>query len=131
MSRTSTSFKPGVSGNPRGRPKADFDLREFARGYGRPVIIGLAGMAGLLPDTPASANEAVRLGAMRELLDRGFGRPIQPLVGEPAAPLIVDFRWADQVPAVTTTTAVIEAVAEQAEDGAEPAFEVVWKGAAD
>jgi hypothetical protein len=49
-------------------------------------------MAGLLPDTPASANEAVRLGAMRELLDRGFGRPIQPLAGEPAAPLLVDFR---------------------------------------
>jgi hypothetical protein len=44
--------------------------------------------------------------------------------------LVVDFRWADQVPTVTATTAAIEAVTEQAEDGDEPEFEVVWKGAA-
>jgi hypothetical protein len=90
-------------------------VRDYARGFGKPAITALAELAGL-NGTPGAANEATRVVALRELLDRGFGRPVQPLAGEPAAPLLVDFRWADQVPSVTTTTAVIEAAVEAGAD---------------
>jgi hypothetical protein len=42
-------------------------------------------------------------------------------------PLVVDFRWADRVPAVTATTAGIEAVVEQIEHDDD--IEVIWQPA--
>ena len=40
-------------------------------------------MSGLAPGTPADA-EATRVAAIKELLDRGYGKPTQPLSGEDA-----------------------------------------------
>ena len=91
-------FVRGESGNPSGRPKVVLEIRDLAREFGPAGITKLAEMAGLAPGMPAEA-EAVRLGALKELLDRGFGRATQPLAGDSDAPALqVDFRWADALP---------------------------------
>ena len=61
-----TPFKPGQSGNPGGRPKG---LGAKAREYGDKCIEVLSAA---LSDTDAR----VRIAAARELLDRGYGKPL-------------------------------------------------------
>src|SRR5205809_920571 len=88
----------GRSAGTSGRPKVAFEIRDLAREHGPAGIAKLAELAGLTPGTPAEA-EAVRVTAIRELLDRGFGKPTQPLSGDPdGAPMAIDFRWADATP---------------------------------
>lgn len=61
-----TPFKPGQSGNPGGRPKG---LGAKAREYGDRCIEVLA-------DALDSADVKTRIAAARELLDRGYGKPL-------------------------------------------------------
>jgi hypothetical protein len=64
-------FQPGVSGNPGGRPKSLVTLRESARAHAAEAIAELARLA------VHAKSETARIAAIRELLDRGFGRPTQ------------------------------------------------------
>ena len=59
-------FKPGQSGNPGGRPKG---LGTKAREYGDKCIEVLA-------DALDSDDVKTRIAAARELLDRGYGKPL-------------------------------------------------------
>ena len=69
-------------------------------------------MAGI--DGPGSANEAIRLGAARELLDRGFGKATTILAGDSEAPpSVIRFEWAS---AATQPEPVVAAVIEAAAD---------------
>ncbi len=61
-------FEPGQSGNPGGRPKVIAELRELARQHTPAAIEELARLA------LKARNEAVRISAIRELLDRGYGK---------------------------------------------------------
>jgi hypothetical protein len=61
-------FRKGVSGNPGGRPKAIADIRELARAHSPEAIKELARLS------VGAKSEAVRVMAIRELLDRGFGK---------------------------------------------------------
>lgn len=51
------------------------DVRSFARGYTEQAIRILGGIA------KASKNENARVAACQVLLDRGWGKPSQPLTG--------------------------------------------------
>ena len=64
-------FKPGQSGNPGGRPKRHIgDLSRETRRYAQLAL-------GVLVKICRTGLERNRLAAARELLDRGYGRPIQ------------------------------------------------------
>ncbi len=77
----STSFRPGVSGNPGGRPKkaatvearkAIADLRVLARSVAPDAIQALVDVMSN-PKSPPAA----RVRAATAILDRGYGRPGQ------------------------------------------------------
>jgi Family of unknown function (DUF5681) len=82
-----TRFQPGNSGgNPKGRPKgvpnkttADIKALAFKSA---PEAIAI-----LVQLMRTSAVEATRLAAANALLDRGIGRPRQPITGEGEGPV--------------------------------------------
>lgn len=63
-------FAPGQSGNPSGRPKVDFEVRELAREHGREAIERLV-------EIMRGDNLSLARAACEALLDRGFGKPVQ------------------------------------------------------
>jgi len=74
-----------------GRPvgsvsKTAAELKALAQQHGPAIIAKLASMAGLGGAAGAESEQA-QLGALRELLDRGYGRPPQAVTGEDGAPL--------------------------------------------
>jgi hypothetical protein len=73
------------------------EIRVVAQSYGPAAIAALAELAGLAPGTRAEA-ETARISALKELLDRAYGRSTQPLSGDAeAAPVSITFHWADAV----------------------------------
>jgi hypothetical protein len=77
-------FEKGRSGNPGGRPKVAGELRELAREHTRKAINELARLG------VKARSESVRVAAIRELLDRGYGKPTQSFDGTfDGPPLIV------------------------------------------
>jgi len=79
VARSSTSFKKGTakpegSGRKKGQPnKVVTDVRELAQGYGPEAI---ATLVDLMRDADF---ETVRVSAAKELLDRAYGKAIQPV----------------------------------------------------
>lgn len=83
--RGNPNWKKGVGGNPSGRPKAtavEQEVRALAQNYG-PEAIETA--AKIMRNTKNTAG--VRLQAVDLLLNRGFGRPIQPHSNPDLSPL--------------------------------------------
>jgi hypothetical protein len=72
-------FPKGKSGNPGGRPKVLGEVQELARQHAPAAIVELARLA------LKAKNENARISAIRELLDRGYGRSRQAVeVSAPA-----------------------------------------------
>ena len=73
-------FVKGVSGNAGGRPRAAVDVQTLARSYTEEAVRTLA---------EALHDPKLKVAAACALLDRGWGKPTQPLSGEGAATSIV------------------------------------------
>jgi hypothetical protein len=86
-------FPKGQSGNPGGRPKALGEVQELARQYAPAAIAELARLA------LKAKNETARIAAIRELLDRGYGRSRQAMeISAPAGdPLQLLFEELDEL----------------------------------
>src|SRR5579864_643235 len=65
-------FSPGQSGNPGGRPRTIAALRELAQAEAENNVRALVAIR-----DNKRAPVAARVAAIRELFDRGFGRPAQ------------------------------------------------------
>jgi hypothetical protein len=76
---TGRPFEKGKSGNPGGRPRVIVELRELARRQAPDAIKELGRLA------LKARSETARIAAIRELLDRGYGKPTQILAAEEAA----------------------------------------------
>lgn len=72
----STQFQPGQSGNPSGRPKASAKVRDLARAHTETALEALVQIA------TAGESEAARVAAANAILDRGYGKPSQPIDGD-------------------------------------------------
>jgi len=70
-------FRPGVSGNPGGRPSAKVELRDTCRAHCPAAIEELVRLA------LKAKSERARLKAIEILLDRGFGPPTRWVDGNP------------------------------------------------
>ncbi len=74
-------FKPGQSGNPSGRAKADKTVKALAREH---TAAAIERLVSIVKDDSASPSAQVQ--AATALLDRGWGKPLQQLeVGEAGA----------------------------------------------
>jgi hypothetical protein len=70
-------FAKGQSGNPGGRPKTIALLRDLAQRETEASIRVLIEIR-----DSRKAPFAARIAAIRELFDRGYGRPTQPISGD-------------------------------------------------
>jgi hypothetical protein len=66
--------------------KATRDIKALAQQFSPKAIAGLAGLAGLIEGVAPAQSEQARVAAMKELLDRGHGRPPQAIIGDDNAP---------------------------------------------
>ena len=76
-------FAKGTSGNPAGRPRVAADLRQLCQSKGREAFDRLC-------ELMRSKDEKVSLAAIRELLDRGYGRAAPADDDGAAAPVVVN-----------------------------------------
>ena len=84
MSRNQTSFQPGKSGNPGGRPRRSQEVRELAQEH------TTAAIKKLVEIMEKGESEQAQLMAANSLLDRGWGKPTQPLAGDPEGSALID-----------------------------------------
>ena len=68
-------WKPGQSGNPKGRPRTPHDLPALCREHTKEAVEKLV-------EIMRSDEHGKALNAVQQLLDRGWGRPITPIVDE-------------------------------------------------
>ena len=74
MARPGT-FKPGQSGNPSGRPRAKIDIQLHAREHTAAALNALV---------EALDDPKTKVAAATELLNRAWGKPVQPVDGNAA-----------------------------------------------
>jgi hypothetical protein len=111
-------FKPGESGNPGGRPKSD--VVSLARQHTPEAINRLVALMRQDDDLD------IALAATSAIIDRGWGRPVQMVTGNPDQPVSFEIVWG---PAKESQAPTIDATVNAsggAEGEAEAQEVVVW-----
>ena len=94
--------KTSGQGRPKGVPnKATADIKALAQQHGPKAIANLARLAGFMVDEDGkpiagAESEQARIAATKELLDRGYGKAVQPQAGPDGEsnPVVeVIYRW--------------------------------------
>jgi hypothetical protein len=80
--------REGSGRKPGSLNKATAEVKELAQQYGPAIIERLARLAGLTK-VAGSDSDVTQLGAMRELLDRGYGKAAQAITGGDGKPFSV------------------------------------------
>jgi hypothetical protein len=87
---------------PAGVPnKASGAIKLLAQGYGPDAIRRLGDLAGLGAPGAMAENEATQVMALRELLDRGYGKATTVLGGDPDNPVTYVIRGPTPVESTT------------------------------
>jgi hypothetical protein len=81
-------FEKGKSGNPGGRPKDVGEVTALARKHTREAIERLAQIM-------RSDNERAAAAACEALLNRGWGKPAQPLTGSDGGEIVMRVTFED------------------------------------
>jgi hypothetical protein len=79
-----TRFKPGQSGNLRGRPKANAHIRKLARSH---AVEAIEALVRIIRDPKAKASAPIA--AACAILDRAFGKPGRAVMYEDEKPPVV------------------------------------------
>jgi hypothetical protein len=80
---------PKTGGREAGTPnKATADVRALAQEHGSWAIGELVRLA------KTSGLDTARIAALKELLDRGYGRSVQGIATDPQQPMLIRFEWA-------------------------------------
>lgn len=85
-------WRPGSGRKPGSVNRTTAEVREIAQKYGPDAIEEAARLAGLVRDETgnqvgAATTERARIAALMIVLDRAYGRPMQPIVGEDGGPV--------------------------------------------
>ena len=113
--------RAGAGRRPGAQNKHTVEIRTVAMQYGPAAVIALAELSGLAPGARAE-SETARIAALKELLDRAYGKATQPLSGDAdAAPLAIEFTWG---------AAVAQSTTEQVEEAGASAYLVTFNSAA-
>jgi len=80
--RGNGTFAPGCSGNAGGRPKSAETVRDLARSHTELAVSALVAIA------EGGQSESAKVAAATAILDRGWGRPTQPVSGDDEMPPI-------------------------------------------
>jgi len=117
--RTSTTWKPGQSGNPLGK-------RPGTKTATAVIAQALAHCPEAIETLVQSLRDPrLKVAAAVALLDRGLGKPAQQIIGNSDQPIAFEIVWGP----ARSETPVIEANAEESAEIAEA--EVVWGSASD
>ena len=88
-------FEKGVGGNPRGRPKRTVEELDLIDACKAKTPAALAVIEGLMVN---GERETTRLNAALAIIERGHGKPEQPVKADVSGNLIVEItRFAHQV----------------------------------
>lgn len=77
--------KPGErrGGRQKGTPnKATAEVKDIARRWGPAAVRTAAELAGLIKGKPAAISEQARVAALNIILDRAYGKAMQPIQGD-------------------------------------------------
>ena len=83
-----TTFKPGQSGNPNGRPKQPKEFKDLVKAN---TVPALQAVIEIMNDPHTKPND--RLKAAELIIDRAYGKATQPIDGDIQGDIII--RWSE------------------------------------